>query len=69
MPASKISAKRSRRHRRSRNLLDRTVDGGCQEHVATRWEVPDLTRPAGFRAPEGQMTCVAAIGAATWDRT
>jgi len=50
-------------------FLTVTVNGGCEEQVReSLGNVAGLTRAIGFRVPEAQLTCVAAIGAGLWDR-
>jgi putative iron-dependent peroxidase len=46
-----------------------TVNAGAEEDV--RELLPDiagLTRSVGFRIPDGELSCVAGIGSALWDR-
>ena len=46
-----------------------TVDSGSEEVVrGLIVDVSGLTRSVGFRLPEGELTCVVALGAALWDR-
>jgi putative iron-dependent peroxidase len=50
-------------------FLVATIDAGGE--AAVRELLPDveaLQRSFGFRAPEGALSCVAAIGSAAWDR-
>jgi putative iron-dependent peroxidase len=46
-----------------------TVNPGAEEAVrAALADANGLRRSVGFRLPEGQLTCVVAIGSALWDR-
>jgi putative iron-dependent peroxidase len=50
-------------------FLTVTVNSGCEEQVRDSMaDVAGLTRAIGFRVPEAQLTCVAAVGAGLWDR-
>lgn len=50
-------------------FLTVTVVSGCEEQVRESLAgVAALTRAIGFRLPEAQLSCVAAIGAGLWDR-
>jgi putative iron-dependent peroxidase len=50
-------------------FLTLTVNDGCEEQVrSSLGDVAGLTRAIGFRVPEAQLSCVAAIGAGLWDR-
>ncbi len=46
-----------------------TVEAGGEEAVRDLLaDLGGLTRSVGFRLPEGNLTCVAGVGAAVWDR-
>jgi porphyrinogen peroxidase len=46
-----------------------TVEAGGEDCVRDLLaDVGGLTRSVGFRIPEGELTCVAGIGSALWDR-
>jgi porphyrinogen peroxidase len=50
-------------------FLTLTVDAGGEDGVRDLLsDVSGLKRSVGFRIPEGELTCVAAIGAGAWDR-
>jgi porphyrinogen peroxidase len=50
-------------------FLTLTLDPGAEEGVrAVLSDVSGLKRSVGFRIPEAQLTCVAGVGAAVWDR-
>jgi putative iron-dependent peroxidase len=45
------------------------VDAGGEEQVrALLADVSALKRSVGFRIPEGELTCIASLGSALWDR-
>jgi putative iron-dependent peroxidase len=45
------------------------VDAGGEEQIrALLADVSGLKRSVGFRVPEGELTCVAGLGSALWDR-
>src|SRR5579863_1001762 len=46
-----------------------TVDPGGEERTrALLADLSGLKRSVGFRIPEGELTCVAAVGSGLWDR-
>jgi putative iron-dependent peroxidase len=50
-------------------FLTLTVDPGAEPSVRDALsDVSGLKRSVGFRIPEGDLTCVAGVGAAVWDR-
>jgi putative iron-dependent peroxidase len=50
-------------------FLTCTVDAGAEDTVRDLLtDVSGLKRSVGFRLPEGELTCVAGIGSALWDR-
>jgi porphyrinogen peroxidase len=50
-------------------FLTVTVDAGAEDDVrGLLSDVSGLKRSVGFRIPEGDLTCVAGVGAAVWDR-
>jgi putative iron-dependent peroxidase len=50
-------------------FLTLTVDSGAEGPVRDALsDVSGLKRSVGFRIPEGELTCVAGVGAAVWDR-
>jgi putative iron-dependent peroxidase len=50
-------------------LLTLVVDEGAEDAVRDALaDVSGLKRSVGFRLPEGNLTCVAGIGAEAWDR-
>ena len=45
------------------------VEAGGEEQVrALLADVSGLRRSVGFRSPEGELTCIASLGSALWDR-
>jgi putative iron-dependent peroxidase len=50
-------------------FLTLTVDAGGEDRVRDLLsDVSGLKRSVGFRIPEGELSCVAGIGAGAWDR-
>lgn len=50
-------------------FLTLTVDSGGEDQVRDLLsDLSALRRSVGFRLPEGELTCVAGIGAGVWDR-
>ncbi len=46
-----------------------TIDAGGEESVRDLFaDLAGLQRAVGFRVPDGELSCVAAIGSAAWDR-
>lgn len=46
-----------------------TVDPGAEAEVRdVLADIAGITRSVGFRAPEGELSCVVGVGAAVWDR-
>jgi putative iron-dependent peroxidase len=45
-----------------------TVPPGEVEIVQSLADVPGIKRSVGFRVPEGELSCVVAIGSGLWDR-
>ena len=46
-----------------------TARSGCEDELRSLLsDVSGLRRSVGFRVPEGELTCVAGIGAGLWDR-